>query len=75
MASQLQEVRRIIEIYAFRLADFAFVDVAFGPFTDIALAGDSAYDPANLEMLPPIRVRCLTSQVEKPFGFYRQETK
>ena len=70
-----QEVRRIMETYAFRSTDFAFIDVAFGPLTDIALAEDSAYDPTDLEILPPIRVRCLTGQVEKPFEFFRQETK
>jgi hypothetical protein len=42
--------------------------------TDIALADDSAYDPADLEMLPAIRVRCLTGQDAKPFEFFRQET-
>lgn len=27
--------------------DVAFIDVAFGPLTDIALADDTAYDPAD----------------------------
>lgn len=70
-----REVRRIMETYAFRSTDFSSVDVADGPLTDIALADDTAYDPADLEMLPPIRVRCLTGQDEKPFEFFRQETK
>ena len=71
----LPEFVRVLDTFAFRRTDFAFIDVAFGPLTDIALADDSAYDPADLEMLPPIRVRCLTGQVEKPFEFFRQETK
>jgi len=65
----------LLDTFAFRESDFAFIDVAFGPLTDIALADDSAYDPADLEMLPPIRVRCLTGQVEKPFDFFREGTK
>lgn len=71
----LPEFVRVLDTFAFRETDFAFIDVADGPLTDIALADDSAYDPADLEMLPPIRVRCLTGQVEKPFEFFRQETK
>lgn len=71
----LPEFVRVLDTFAFRRTDFAFIDVAFGPLTDVALADDSAYDPADLEMLPPIRVRCLTGQVEKPFEFFRQETK
>lgn len=66
---------RVLDTYAFRETDFAFIDVAFGPLTDIALADDSAYDPADLEMLPPIRVHCLDGQDGKPFQFVRQETK
>lgn len=30
-----------------RKTDVAFIDVAFGPLTDIALADDTAYDPAD----------------------------
>jgi hypothetical protein len=40
--------------HAFRESDFIFIDIAFGPLTDIALADDSVYDPTDLEMLPPI---------------------
>lgn len=71
----LPEFVRVLDTFALRRSDFAFIDVAFGPLTDIALADDSAYDPADLEMLPPIRVHCLTGQVEKPFEFFREGTK
>jgi len=57
------------------LGECGFIDVAFGPLTDIALADDSAYDPADLEMLPPIRVRCLTGQDGKPFEFLEPAPK
>lgn len=69
------QVVRTMETYAFRESDFEFIDVAFGPLTDIALADDTAYGPSDLDMLPPIRVRCLTGQDEKPFEFLEQETK
>jgi hypothetical protein len=71
----LPEYSRILDTYAFRSSDFAFIDVAYGTLTDIALAEETAYDPADLDMLPPIRVRCLIGQDEKPFEFFRQETK
>lgn len=69
------QVLRTMETYAFRESDFAFIDVAFGPLTDIALADDTAYDPADLDMLPQIRVRCLTGRNGKPFEFVEKETK
>jgi hypothetical protein len=69
------QVVRTVETFAFRESDFKFIDVAFGPLTDIALADDTAYEPSDLEILPPIRVRCLTGQVEKPFEFFEKETK
>ncbi len=71
----LPEFVRVLDTFAFRRTDFGFIDMAYGPLTDIALADDSAYDPADLEMLPPIRVRCLTGRDERPFEFFRQETR
>lgn len=71
----LPEFVRVLDTFAFRETDFAFIDVAFGPLTDIALADDTAYDSTDLAMLPPIRVRCLAGQDEKPFEFFQQETK
>jgi len=61
---------RTLETYAFEAADFEFIDVAFGHLTDIALADDSAYDPSEIDLLPPIRVRCLAGQGEKAFEFF-----
>jgi hypothetical protein len=71
----LPQYLRILETYAFRESDFKFVDATFGPLTDIALADDTAYEPADLDMLPPISVRCLVGLDEKPFEFFKQETK
>ncbi|MCA3455029.1 MAG: hypothetical protein IOC92_04030 [Rhodobacter sp.] len=71
----LPEFQRVLSTFAFSQSDFAFIDEAYGTLTDIALAEETAYDRADLDMLPPIRVRCLTGQDEKPFEFFRQETK
>ena len=66
----LPQFRRVLDTYAFRTTDLAFIEVATGPLTDIALADDTAYDPSETDMLPPIRVRCLLGNDEKPFEFF-----
>jgi hypothetical protein len=71
----LPEFTRVLDTLAFRETDFAFIDIAFGPLTDIALAEDTFYEPSDLDMLPPIRVRCLTGQDGKPFEFFEKVTK
>jgi hypothetical protein len=65
----------VLDTFAFRASDLEFIDVTFGPLTDIALADDTAYDPSETDMLPPIRVRCLLGNDAKPFEFFEQETK
>lgn len=71
----LPEFNRVVSTFAFRSTDFSFIDVAYGPLTDIALADDSAYEPADLDLLPPIRVRCLAGGSDLPFEFIEQGTK
>lgn len=71
----LPQYLRVLETYAFRASDFKFVDATFGPLTDIALTDDTAYAPSELDMLPPIRVRCLLGNDARPFEFVEQETK
>ncbi|MDP3960111.1 MAG: hypothetical protein Q8Q26_08645 [Pseudorhodobacter sp.] len=71
----LPEFVQVLDTFAFRESDFEFIDVAYGPLTDIALAEDAAYEPSDLVMLPPIRVRCLAGRDGKPFEFFEQETK
>ena len=68
----LPEFQRVLSTFAFRRSDFAFIDVAYGPVTDIALADDTAYELADQDMLPPIRVRCLGGPYEKTFEFFAQ---
>ena len=71
----LPQYVRVLSTFAFRESDFAFIDVFSGPLTDIALADDTAYDPADLDMLPQIRVRCLVGRNGKPFEFFEQEAE
>jgi len=71
----LPQYLRLLETYAFRESDFKFIDAAFGPLTDIALADNTAYELSDLDMLPPIRVRCLAGGDEKPFEFVEEKTK
>ncbi len=66
----LPEFQRVLSTFAFRRSDFAFIDVAYGLVTDIALADDTAYESADQDMLPPIRVRCLNGQHDKTFEFF-----
>ena len=69
-AGNLPEFQRVLLTFAFRRSDFAFIDVAYGPVTAIALADDTAYELADQDMLPPIRVRCLNGQHDKTFEFF-----
>ena len=71
----LPQYVRVLSTFAFRESDFAFIDVFFGPLTDIALSDQSAYEPTDFDMLPPIRVRCLVGHDEKPFEFFEQEAE
>ena len=71
----LPQYNRVLETFAFRSSDFAFIDVAYGPLTDIALADDMAYEFSDVEMLPPIKVRCPSGQVGTPFEFFEPNPK
>lgn len=71
----LPQYMRLLETYAFRESDLKFIDAAFGPLTDIALADNTAYEPSDLDMLPPISVRCIAGGDEKPFEFVEEKTK
>ena len=66
---------RIFETYAFREADFEFIDVSDGPLTDIALQDNTHPEELDPKMLPPIGVRCLSEPDGKPFEFVGPATK
>ena len=67
----LPRYRRVLETFAFRATDFAFIDATFGPLTDIALADQTAYGPSDADLLPAIGLRCLPEPGEKPFRFFQ----
>lgn len=71
----LPQYVQVLDTFAFRTSDLEFIDVTFGPLTNIALADDTAYEPSEIDMLPPIRVHCLLGNDEKPFEFFEQETR
>lgn len=71
----LPQYLRLLETYAFRESDLKFIDATLGPLTDIALADNTVYEAFELEMLPPIKVRCLAGGNGRPFEFVDEETK
>lgn len=64
----LQAVR-ILDTYAFSGSDFAFIDVAVGALTDIALLDSSQIEAEDMSMQPPILVECLSEITDRPFRF------
>lgn len=63
---------RVLQTYAFRVADFALIDVTYGPLTDIALHDGSGGEPET-EMSPTVGVHCLEDPAGTPFRFIRRE--
>jgi len=60
---------RVLDTFAFREKDFEFIDVAFGPLTDIALMDSTVPESAHLDMQPPVLVECLPKGSSLPFRF------
>ena len=71
----LPQYVRVLSTFAFRESDFDFIDVAFGPLTDIALQDSTYPEELDPDMLPPIGVRCLSEPDGKPFEFVEPATK
>lgn len=67
----LPQYVRVLETFAFRESDFEFIDVAFGPLTDISVMDSSDPESANLKMLPPVLVECLPAEAGVPFRFVK----
>ncbi len=66
---------RLLDTYAFREADFEFIDVTDGPLTDIALQDSTYPEELPADMLPPVGVRCLSEPGGKPFEFFQSEAE
>ena len=60
---------RVLETFAFRASDFAFIDIAFGPVTDIALLDSSHPEAADTAMQPPTLVECISDEGGSPLRF------
>lgn len=65
----LPQYSRVLETFAFSASDFAFIDMAFGPVTDIALLDSSHPEAADTAMQPPILVDCISDEGGSPFRF------
>lgn len=66
---ELPQYVRVLETFAFRSADFAFIDKTFGPLTDIALLDSRKAGGIDFGMQPPIFVQCLSDPNAPPFLF------
>lgn len=65
----LQQYTRVLDTYAFRTSDLAYIDMTAGPVTDIALLDSSEIEPEDMSMQPPILVECISDRAGAPFRF------
>lgn len=65
----LPQYSRVLDTYAFRMSDLAYVDMTVGPATDIALLDSSETDAEDISMQPPILVECIADRGGGPFRF------
>lgn len=65
----LPQYARVLDTFAFRESDFAFIDTAFGAVTDIALLDSSSPEAADRAVKPPILVECLSESLGSGFRF------
>jgi len=63
------QVARIMDTFAFRATDLAFIDVVEGALTDIALLDTSQIEAEDMSMQPPILVECVSGPSEEMFRF------
>ncbi|NHB77642.1 hypothetical protein [Rhodobacter calidifons] len=65
----LPQYSRVLDTYAFRMSDLAYVDMTAGPATDIALLESSEAEAEDMPMQPPILVECIADRGGSPFRF------
>lgn len=63
------QVARVMDTFAFRATDLAFIDVVEGALTDIALLDTSQIEAEDMSMQPPILVECISDEGGSPFRF------
>lgn len=67
----LPQYFRVLDVYAFRMSDLAYVDMTAGPDTDIALLDSSEIEAEDMSMQPPILVECIGDRGGSLFGFIK----
>lgn len=65
----LPQYSRVLDTYAFRMSDLAYVDMTTGPATDIALLDSSETEAEDMSMHPPILVECIGGRGGSLFRF------
>lgn len=65
----LPQYSRVLDTYAFRMSDLAYVDMTAGPATDIALLDSSEIGAEDMSMQPPILVECIGDRGGSQFRF------
>jgi hypothetical protein len=65
----LQQYTRVLDTYAFRTSDLAYIDMTAGPVTDITLLDSSEIEAEDMSMQPPILVECIGDRGGSPFRF------
>lgn len=65
----LPQYSRVLDTYAFRTSDLAYVDMTAGPATDIALLDNSEIEAEDMSMQPPILVECIGDRGGSLFRF------
>lgn len=65
----LPQYSRVLDTYAFRMSDLAYVDMTAGPVTDIALRDSSQIEAGDMPTQPPILVECISDHSGGTFIF------
>ena len=65
----MPQYSRVLDTYAFRMSDLAYVDMTAGPATDIALLDISEVEAEDMSMQPPILVECIGDRGGRLFRF------
>lgn len=65
----LPRYARVLDTYAFRATDLAYIDMTAGSVTDIALLDISKIAAEDMAMQPPVLVECISDEGGSPFRF------
>jgi hypothetical protein len=65
----LPQDSRVLDTYAFRRSDLAYIDMTAGAVTDIAMLDSSQIETEDMPMQPLILVECISDHSVGPFRF------